>query len=237
MLHRTLSNLGRLSFWLWQAEESAQQREETLAQRIEDVRHLETDALRQRQSVFETITLSEEAQRELVLELQAICRLHGLSQPARVVEALIPLIIWHNENENSVLSQAFQSLYWRERDTFWNVAQSLLEQEDQRIIDFANQVLEQAEHIEESLGSSELFDKVRAILIEQLGIADFDITPESHFRDDLGADSLDLVELVMAFEEEFDVEISDEEAEQITTVGEAMRYLAAHILIDKAKLR
>jgi acyl carrier protein len=229
VLHRALFNLGRLSFWLWQTEEAAQEREETLKKKIEEVRHLETDALRQRQSVFEAVTLSEEVQRELVLELQAICRSHAMSRPARVVEALTPLIIWHTENESSVLSQAFQSLYWRERAGFWNVAQSLLEDEDQRVIDFANQVLEQAEHIEESLGSSEIFDKVRAIIADQFGIDDLEITPESHFQDDFEADSLDLVELTMAFEEEFDIEISDEDAEQITTVGEAIRYLAAHI--------
>ena len=74
----------------------------------------------------------------------------------------------------------------------------------------------------------ELLVKVKETIIEQLGAEDSDITLKANFRDDLEADSLDLVELIMAFEEEFDVEISDEEAQKITTVGEAVNYLFEH---------
>ncbi len=68
-------------------------------------------------------------------------------------------------------------------------------------------------------------DKVKSIIIEQLGVKAEDITPESSFINDLGADSLDTVELVMALEEEFGVEIPDEDAEKISTVGEAIKYI------------
>ena len=68
-------------------------------------------------------------------------------------------------------------------------------------------------------------DKVKSIIIEQLGVKAEDITPESSFINDLGADSLDTVELVMALEEEFGVEIPDEDAEKIGTVGEAIKYI------------
>jgi acyl carrier protein len=74
----------------------------------------------------------------------------------------------------------------------------------------------------------EVFDKVKSIIIEQLGADESQITMEASFRDDLEADSLDLVELIMAFEEEFGGEISDEEAQKITTVGEAVNYLYSH---------
>ena len=74
----------------------------------------------------------------------------------------------------------------------------------------------------------EVFEKVKGIIIEQLGADEADITMEASFRDDLEADSLDLVELIMAFEEEFGGEISDEEAQKITTVGEAVNYLYEH---------
>ena len=74
----------------------------------------------------------------------------------------------------------------------------------------------------------ELLGKVKETIVEQLGADEGEITLEANFRDDLEADSLDLVELIMAFEEEFDVEISDEEAQKITTVGEAVNYLHAH---------
>lgn len=73
-----------------------------------------------------------------------------------------------------------------------------------------------------------IFEKVRAIIVDQLGVDEADVTMESSFRDDLDADSLDLVELIMAFEEEFGGEISDEQAQQITTVGGAVEFLAAH---------
>jgi len=70
-----------------------------------------------------------------------------------------------------------------------------------------------------------VFDKVKAIIVEQLSVEEDDITMESSFVDDLGADSLDIVELVMALEEEFDLEIPDEDAEKIRTVGEAVKYI------------
>ncbi len=75
---------------------------------------------------------------------------------------------------------------------------------------------------------SEYYDKVKEIVIDKLGVEDSTITLEAKFIDDLGADSLDTVELIMQFEEEFNIEIPDEEAEKITTVKEAIDYIQAH---------
>jgi len=71
-------------------------------------------------------------------------------------------------------------------------------------------------------------DKIKKIIAEQLGVDETEITPESHFIDDLGADSLDTVELVMALEEEFGIEIPDEDAEKIQTVGDVAKYIDEH---------
>ena len=68
-------------------------------------------------------------------------------------------------------------------------------------------------------------ERVKQIVAEQLGVDDAQVTPEASFMDDLGADSLDTVELVMALEEEFDIEISDEDAEKIQTVQDAVNYI------------
>ena len=70
-----------------------------------------------------------------------------------------------------------------------------------------------------------LEDKVKEIIVEQLGVNAEQVTPEASFIEDLGADSLDTVELVMAFEEEFGAEIPDEDAEKLTTVGKVIEYL------------
>ena len=75
----------------------------------------------------------------------------------------------------------------------------------------------------------EVYGKVKDIIVDQLGVEADKVTIDASFREDLEADSLDLVELIMAFEEEFGGEISDEEAQKITTVGEAVDYLSAHM--------
>lgn len=72
---------------------------------------------------------------------------------------------------------------------------------------------------------SDTLEKVRGIIVDLLGVEPDQVTLEARFREDLEADSLDLVELIMAFEEEFDGEISDEEAQQITTVGQVVAYI------------
>ncbi len=69
------------------------------------------------------------------------------------------------------------------------------------------------------------FEKVKKIIVEQLGVEEEEVNMDSSFIDDLGADSLDIVELIMALEEEFDIEIPDSEAEKIATVGDAVDYI------------
>ena len=73
-----------------------------------------------------------------------------------------------------------------------------------------------------------LEDKVKKVIAEKLSVDITEVVPEAHFVDDLGADSLDLVELIMSMEEEFDIEISDEDAETLVTVQNAFDYIKAH---------
>ena len=75
------------------------------------------------------------------------------------------------------------------------------------------------------MNDEDIQQKVADLIVDQLGVDADSVTPEAHFIDDLGADSLDTVELVMAFEEEFDLEIPDEDAEKLQTVGDAVDYL------------
>jgi acyl carrier protein len=76
-----------------------------------------------------------------------------------------------------------------------------------------------------SLNMANVADRVKKIIVERLGVDESQVTPEASFTNDLGADSLDTVELIMEFEKEFDLSIPDEEAENITTVGQAITYL------------
>ena len=76
-------------------------------------------------------------------------------------------------------------------------------------------------------------EKVKQIIVEQLGVDEAEVTPSASFVDDLGADSLDTVELVMAFEEAFDIEIPDEEAEKIRTVKDAVDYISKNAKVTK----
>ena len=76
-------------------------------------------------------------------------------------------------------------------------------------------------------------DKVKQIIVDELGVEESEVTPNARFIDDLGADSLDTVELVMRFEEEFSIEIPDEDAEKITRVKEAVEYIESHAKTKK----
>ena len=79
------------------------------------------------------------------------------------------------------------------------------------------------------MSSEEILEKVKKIIVEQLGVAETSITMEASFIDDLGADSLDIVELIMALEEEFDMEIPDSDAEKVVTVGDVVDYIKDHV--------
>lgn len=79
------------------------------------------------------------------------------------------------------------------------------------------------------MSGEEIFEKVKGIIVEQLGVTDTSVTTEASFIDDLGADSLDIVELIMALEEEFDTEIPDSDAEKIVTVGDVVDYIKEHL--------
>ena len=79
------------------------------------------------------------------------------------------------------------------------------------------------------MSSEEVFEKVKEIIVEQLGVADTAVTLEASFIDDLGADSLDIVELIMALEEEFDIEIPDADAEKAVTVNDVVDYIKDHV--------
>ena len=74
----------------------------------------------------------------------------------------------------------------------------------------------------------EIYEKVKAVIVEQLGAAESEVTEGASFTDDLGADSLDTVELVMAFEDEFGTEIQDDQAEQITTIKQTVNFILEH---------
>ena len=79
------------------------------------------------------------------------------------------------------------------------------------------------------MSSEEIFEKIKNIIVEQLQVAETAVTEEASFIDDLGADSLDLVELIMALEEEFGIEIPDADAEKVVTVGDVVNYIKENV--------
>ena len=79
------------------------------------------------------------------------------------------------------------------------------------------------------MSSEEVFEKIKNIIIEQLGVTETSVTTDASFIDDLGADSLDIVELIMALEEEFDIEIPDADAEKVVTVGDVVDYIKENV--------
>lgn len=82
--------------------------------------------------------------------------------------------------------------------------------------------------IGEVIQVADKFEQIKKIVVDRLGVEESKVTLQAKFKEDLGADSLDIVELVMELEDEFDLEISDEDAEKITTVGEVVSYIESH---------
>lgn len=76
--------------------------------------------------------------------------------------------------------------------------------------------------------NEEIYEKLKGIIVEQLGVKEEEISPEAHFADDLGADSLDIVEMIMAVEEEFTIQVSDDEAETLQTVQDVAKFIEDH---------
>ncbi len=79
------------------------------------------------------------------------------------------------------------------------------------------------------MDQAKLEQEVKKIIVEQLGVDESQVTPDAHFIDDLGADSLDTVELIMSLEEKFGIKIPDEDAEKLDTVGKALEYIKSHV--------
>ncbi len=79
------------------------------------------------------------------------------------------------------------------------------------------------------MSTEEVFEKVKKVIVDQLGVSESSVTMEASFIDELGADSLDIVELVMALEEEFDIEIPDSDAEKVVTVGDVVEYIKENV--------
>jgi acyl carrier protein len=76
--------------------------------------------------------------------------------------------------------------------------------------------------------NEEIYNKLKGIIVEQLGVKESEISPDAHFADDLGADSLDIVEMIMAVEEEFNIQVSDEEAESLAKVSDVVNFIETH---------
>ena len=87
---------------------------------------------------------------------------------------------------------------------------------------------ETEEESEMAATREEIYDNVKDVLVEQLGVEAGEVTEEASFQEDLGADSLDLVELIMELEDQFEIKISDEDAQRIQTVGQAVDYISSH---------
>ncbi|MBN1145737.1 MAG: acyl carrier protein [Anaerolineales bacterium] len=226
---QAFASLGLLGLWLWKTEQALGGREKALEERVLHFVGQSFDSLHRHFSIYEVVTLSEQARQDLALDVQSLCQISREKGFGFIVNALTPLILWSSENDSPELSLAFQGMYWRDRDSFWEAAEALLEHDEQPVIDFASQLLEQAEYREEQTFSPDVFGRLKGIIVDLLAVEEASLTPDARFREDLYADSLDLVELIMAVEDDFDGEISDEDAQAITTVGELAHYISTRM--------
>jgi acyl carrier protein len=224
---RSLTNPVRLLLWLYEVKAVKQGHDDEIDARSEELSTLKIEALTNRLSEYESKALPEPLQKELAIELQGLLHAFTDSNLKFLIEVLEPAIKWHSDHDSQMLAQAFDAFYWHEPGRSWTLANEMLQHKDQRVVDFASQLLEQMEVAEEGGMPAEIIDRVRAIVVSLLGVDPIQVTPESQFYEDLEADSLDCVEMIMSVEEEFGIEISDEDAERLTTVGELVQYLTS----------
>jgi acyl carrier protein len=187
----------------------------------EEIDHLIDD-------VFAT-AIKENKYSEAKKYLEGLC---SQFDPEMFTEIMKTVTLKHRDKENIEFDLCLFSL-WSSFPTHYSyMLNKFLKSEDSALNNYSRFLLEQQEYLNEQLRGGEIGAKFSDLIVEQLGVNKDEVEMDASFIDDLGADSLDTVELIMALEEEFDIEITDEEAENMRTVGEVINYLKRRIAED-----
>ncbi|GAA0599484.1 hypothetical protein GCM10010394_31310 [Streptomyces crystallinus] len=225
---RAIGSPEQLALWFWETDYEKRNRRSGIGVLTERLSRLSpADLTREFEAYQHQEQLPGISLADLLEALGKVLR-GSPAQPARV---LAPLVVWHESRDSPLLDAALDELQWMDPDGFWFLVQSLLNHPDQRLIDVAARAGERAERSGDSVSGRrrEVLDGLAEIINEIAGVPVEDVRMSALFTDDLDLDSLSLVEVIVAAEERFRLQIPDADVVDVLSVRDAVNYLVKHM--------
>lgn len=231
---RCTPSVGRLVLRLWQHADQRDRRQDTRSRALDTLAGLTPHEVAQIFADFRDENLDDVARANLGALLLALCRLHR-DEPARIVDALEALIVWHEDRASDAVLREVESLLRVAPDLFWLLVDTLVVHPDRRVSVFAGRAVERVEYVAQAQANPDILRSLAWIIEEVAGIDEAEVLPDRRFVEDLDIDSLSAIEIVVQAEDQFGIRVPDGVLVELTTVGLAVAYVERHLPSGSAR--